>query len=90
MKTSQSTTSMDDLEDQLKQKLFQEIFKHSDFSRLDGLNEYDEDYRGFTGLGELIPAEMQAALARLDEHSDLDGPSANGNQDDIDPAAQNA
>ncbi len=61
------TVLSEELEQQLKQRLYQEIFKQSHFARLDGLNEYDEDFSGFTPLGDLIPAEMQAALIRLEQ-----------------------
>ncbi len=69
------TVLSEELEQQLKQRLYQEIFKQSRFARLDGLNEYDEDFSGFTPLGDLIPAEMQAALIRL-EQADTPGQDA--------------
>ncbi|WP_198246212.1 DUF3306 domain-containing protein [methane-oxidizing endosymbiont of Gigantopelta aegis] len=56
----------DEGSEQVKQAVFETIFKQSRFGVRDGLNEYDEDYTTFNDLGDLIPTEMQLAMARLE------------------------
>ncbi len=56
----------DEGSEQVKQAMFETIFKQSRFGVRDGLNEYDEDYTTFNDLGDLIPAEMQLAMVRLE------------------------
>lgn len=54
-----------ELKDQAKQLAYKKILKQSRFLERDSLNEYDEDYRFFTPLGDLITVEMRNALDRL-------------------------
>ncbi len=56
---------VEQLAEQSKQLAFKKIFQQSRFSGRDGLNEYDEDYSFFAARGDLIPTEMQQAIARL-------------------------
>ena len=62
------------LTDQAKQLLLKKLFQQSRFANLDGLNEYDENYRFFTDRGDLIPAEMKLALARLQQNDSPEQP----------------
>lgn len=45
-----------------KKHALQTLFKQVEFSELDGLNEYDEDYTSFTGLGNVVTREMKRML----------------------------
>ena len=55
-----------EIKQELEQLALKKIFQRPEFSSLDGLNEYDEDYTGFISRGDLITHEMQRAIARLD------------------------
>jgi hypothetical protein len=49
--------------DPLTKKLaLKSLFKNAEFGELDGLNEYDEDYTSFTGLGNVVTREMKRML----------------------------
>lgn len=41
------------------------IFRKAECCTLDGLNEYDDDFRNFTPLGNLVTQEMKQAEKRL-------------------------
>ncbi len=69
MKQKSNTEITDLLTDQARQILLKKIFQNSHFAKLDGLNEYDEDFSFFTDRGDLIPVEMREALARLQEEN---------------------
>lgn len=45
-----------------KKQALQTLFKQAEFGELDGLNEYDEDYTSFTGLGNVVTREMKRML----------------------------
>lgn len=52
--------------EQAKQLAYKKILQQSRFVELDGLNEYDGNYRHFIPRGELLTVEMRNALERLD------------------------
>lgn len=52
---------------ELKKQALKQLFKQSEFNELDGLNEYDEDYTSFTGLGDVVTQEMKRMLKLAEE-----------------------
>jgi len=50
--------------DDLRQQAMRKLFTQPDFNIADGLNDYDEDYTHFTGLGKVITHEMKRMLQR--------------------------
>lgn len=53
--------------EQAKRLAYRELFRQNRFSGCDGLNEYDLDYSSYAERGDLIPVEMEQALARLQQ-----------------------
>jgi hypothetical protein len=51
-----------DADPKAKKHALQALFKQVEFGELDGLNEYDEDYTSFTGLGNVVTREMKRML----------------------------
>ena len=45
--------------DDLRQQALRKLFSQPDFNITDGLNDYDEDYTQFAGLGNVITHEMK-------------------------------
>lgn len=58
------------MEDQARQLAYQQILKKTRFVTLDGMNEYDEDYRHFIPIGDLITEEMWHAMQRLQQQDE--------------------
>jgi hypothetical protein len=53
--------------DGLRRLALRRLFSQPDFNITDGLNDYDEDYTQFAGLGNVISHEMKRMLAREQE-----------------------
>ena len=53
--------------DGLRRLALRKLFSKPDFNITDGLNDYDEDYTQFTGLGNVITHEMKRMLQREQE-----------------------
>ncbi len=50
--------------DDLRHRAMRKLFTQPDFNITDGLNDYDEDYTQFAGLGSVITHEMKRMLQR--------------------------
>ena len=50
--------------EQLRVQALRKLFHLPAFNVTDGLNDYDEDYTRFTGLGNVVTQEMQRTLKR--------------------------
>lgn len=50
--------------DNLRQKALRKLFSHPAYNITDGLNDYDEDFTQFAGLGSIITHEMKRMLQR--------------------------
>ena len=50
--------------EELRTEALQKLFHQPEFNVTDGLNDYDEDYTGFAGLGTLVTREMKRMLKR--------------------------
>lgn len=50
--------------DDLRHQALRKLFAQPDFNITDGLNDYDEDYTHFTGLGKVVTHEMKRMLQR--------------------------
>jgi hypothetical protein len=50
--------------DDLRHQAMRKLFAQPDFNITDGLNDYDEDYTQFAGLGKVITHEMKRMLQR--------------------------
>jgi len=53
--------------DDLRRQALRKLFSQPDFNITDGLNDYDEDFTRFTGLGSAITHEMKRLLQREPE-----------------------
>ncbi len=51
---------------EIGEQVFKTLFKKQEFSTLDGLNEYDEDYTSFLPRGDLITQDMLRCLSQID------------------------
>jgi hypothetical protein len=50
--------------DDLRQQALRKLFSQPDFNITDGLNDYDEDFTRFAGLGSMVTHEMKRLLQR--------------------------
>ena len=50
--------------DELRTEALHKLFHQPEFNVTDGLNDYDEDYTSFAGLGTLVTQEMKRMLKR--------------------------
>lgn len=50
--------------DDLRQQALRKLFAQPAYNMTDGLNDYDEDFTQFTGLGKVITHEMKRMLQR--------------------------
>ena len=70
--------------DDLRQQAMRKLFAQPEFNITDGLNDYDEDYTQFGGLGKIITHEMKRVLQReLEEdgaHANMDTEQSAGPQ----------
>lgn len=62
----------------LRQRALRRVFRSPEFNQVDGLEVYNEDYRSFEGLGEMVTQHMRQRLRR--EAEPLAGP--------VDPAGE--
>jgi hypothetical protein len=62
--------------DGLRRLALRKLFSQPDFNITDGLNDYDEDYTQFAGLGNVITHEMKRMLQREHEKRERDAPPA--------------
>lgn len=53
----------------LRRRALRKLFGMPRFQSSDGLNDYDEDYRHFTALGDMITHEMHRRLETEVEHA---------------------
>lgn len=68
--------------DDLRQQAMRKLFTQPEFNITDGLNDYDEDYTKFTGLGKVITHEMKRMLQR-----ELDADKAAAETTDVQTAS---
>jgi hypothetical protein len=59
--------------DQLRTRALRKLFHLPAFNITDGLNDYDEDFTQFAGLGDTVTHEMKRLLQRELEQADSDG-----------------
>ena len=59
--------------DQLRTRALRKLFHLPAFNITDGLNDYDEDFTQFAGLGDTVTHEMKRLLKRELEQADSDG-----------------
>jgi len=57
----------DDVDAETKKKALSALFTQPEFNDVDNLNEYDEDFTSFTGLGDIVTAEMKRMLRLAEE-----------------------
>ena len=50
--------------EELRQRALRRVFHSPEFNQCDGLEVYDEDYRAFQGLGEVLTNHMRQRLQR--------------------------
>ncbi len=55
------------IDQELQRLALRKLFQQQQFSILDGLNEYDEDFSSFSARGELITQDMLRTAKRLME-----------------------
>ena len=67
--------------DQLRTQALRKLFHLPAFNITDGLNDYDEDYTQFAGLGSVVTHEMKRLLKR-----ELEAKAASG--EEVQPAAE--
>jgi len=72
--------------DGLRTLALRQLFRGSMFNIRDGLDDYDDDFTQFAGLGDVVTAEMRRQLARLKDVNDED--LAEGSDDDQGNAAE--
>jgi len=56
-----------EVEPEAKKKALSALFKQPEFSEVDHMNEYDEDFTRFTGLGDIVTQEMKRMLRLVEE-----------------------
>jgi len=57
----------DDVDDDIKQQALAALFKQPEFNDVDHMNEYDEDFTKFSGLGDVVTQEMKRMLRLAEE-----------------------
>jgi hypothetical protein len=62
--------------DGLRRLALRKLFSQPAFNITDGLNDYDEDFTQFTGLGSVITHEMKRLLEREQAAAEGQGPAA--------------
>lgn len=68
--------------DDLRQKALRILFRDPAFNIVDGLNDYDEDYTQFAGLGGIVTHEMKRMLKReLDAETNRQANAADRQQE---------
>lgn len=56
-----------DVEPDIKKKALSALFKQPEFNDVDHMNEYDEDFTSFSGLGDIVTQEMKRMLRLAEE-----------------------
>ncbi len=56
-----------DLEPNEKKQALAALFKQPEFKEVDHMNEYDEDFTHFTGLGDIVTQEMKRMIRFAEE-----------------------
>ena len=54
----------------LRRLALRRLFHAPEFNLCDGLDDYDDDFRAFAGLGSVVPVEMRKRLEGLLEEKD--------------------
>jgi hypothetical protein len=72
--------------DDLRQKALRILFRNPAFNMVDGLNDYDEDYTQFAGLGSIVTHEMKRMLKRELEVEENRQANAADRQQEAQPA----
>jgi len=67
-----------DVNEELQRLALRKLFSNHRFNVRDGLDDYDEDYRSFESLGNIITAEMRHHMVREQEKNAT--PSSNNDQ----------
>lgn len=57
----------DDVDEDLKQQALAALFKQPEFNDVDHMNEYDEDFTSFSGLGDIVTQEMKRMFRLAEE-----------------------
>ena len=57
----------DNVDADIKQQALSALFKQPEFNDVDNLNEYDEDFTSFSGLGDIVTQEMKRMLRLAEE-----------------------
>jgi len=57
----------DDVDEDIKQQALAALFKQPEFNDVDHMNEYDEDFTQFSGLGDIVTQEMKRMLRLAEE-----------------------
>lgn len=57
----------DDVDEDIKQQALAALFKQPEFNDVDHMNEYDEDFTKFSGLGDVVTQEMKRMLHLAEE-----------------------
>lgn len=56
-----------DVEPDVKKKALSALFKQPEFKDVDHMNEYDEDFTSFSGLGDIVTQEMKRMIRLAEE-----------------------
>lgn len=72
----------------LKKQALKDLFQQSEFGTLDGLNEYDEDYTSFTGLGKVVTREMKRMLELAEQKTRPEAEQGEQAVDDATPPVE--
>ncbi len=59
----------DNVEEDVKQRALSTLFKQPEFNDVDYLNEYDEDFTQFSGLGDIVTQEMKRMIRVVEERT---------------------
>jgi len=59
----------DNVEEDIKQRALSTLFKQPEFNDVDYLNEYDEDFTQFSGLGDIVTQEMKRMIRVVEERT---------------------
>ena len=62
--------------DGLRRLALRKLFSQPSFNITDGLNDYDEDFKQFAGLGNIVTHEMKRLLRREQAAAEGQGPAA--------------
>ncbi len=65
---------------EFKKQALKAMFRQSEFNHLDGLNDYDEDFTSFSGLGNLVTEQMQRMMRLAEKQKNSDSLASNQQQ----------